>query len=455
MSFHFQQEPVENMQDILRSAVEIVNDDFDYNKFVQAFSNNDPWLNKTKSIPPMTSQGHPERKVENYYSNDGLRSCPPMRQPVFTFDEGSFFTNKPDLGANEKNKSNPNETTPKRDLITKNGIPIAKPILKVQITGNPGYELDESDILNIFSRFGNVVSIELGKHRTAFIVFDEIPNAAQAQKSLNNQYMRHLDIKLYVSWAPGAEEAFDAPTDELAMISPNSKGIYNNVYPPQNLPGPTSSKSLPNLDSLPSFPYNPAKFTCKYEIQIDNDKDFKIARKIIGPKGCNMKKIIELCQMQIKRRDITQQSDFLKLRLRGRGSGFKEGPEQRESDDPLHLCVSSKYQEVYAIACKYVEDLLGSLYKEYEVFCQKAGKPLSEPVEMKRIEIINGVEKKPEDGARGSQRKSSIEVNMTSNTKSMINLNGESPNNSLTILSDKDSNSPKDPRHMASQTKSP
>ena len=42
-----------------------------------------------------------------------------------------------------------------------------------------------------------------------------------------------------------------------------------------------------------------------------------------------MKKIIELCQMQIKRRDITQQSDFLKLRLRGRGSGFKEGPEQR------------------------------------------------------------------------------------------------------------------------------
>ena len=33
--------------------------------------------------------------------------------------------------------------------------------------------------------------------------------------------------------------------------------------------------------------------------------------------------------MQIKRRDITQQSDFLKLRLRGRGSGFKEGPEQR------------------------------------------------------------------------------------------------------------------------------
>jgi len=117
--------------------------------------------------------------------------------------------------------------------------------------------------------------------------------------------------------------------------------------------------------------------------------------------------------------------------------------------------VSSKYQEVYAIACKYVEDLLGSLYKEYEFFCQKAGKPLSEPVEMKRIEIINGVEKKPEDSTnRNTQRKSSIEVNMTSNStpKSMVNIN-ESPNNSLTVLSDKDSNSPKDPRKEF--TKSP
>ncbi len=108
--------------------------------------------------------------------------------------------------------------------------------------------------------------------------------------------------------------------------------------------------------------------------------------------------------------------------------------------------MSSKYQEVYAIACKYVEDLLGSLYKEYEVFCQKAGKPLSEPVEMKRIEIINGIEKKPED-ARSTQRKSSIEVNMANNNTK------ESPTNSLTVLSDKDSNSPKDPRKEF--TKSP
>jgi hypothetical protein len=37
----------------------------------------------------------------------------------------------------------------------------------------------------------------------------------------------------------------------------------------------------------------------------------------------------------------------VKLRLRGRGSGYKEGPEKRESQEPLHLCVSSKHNHLF------------------------------------------------------------------------------------------------------------
>ncbi len=35
------------------------------------------------------------------------------------------------------------------------------------------------------------------------------------------------------------------------------------------------------------------KLTCRYDIQIENEKDFQVARRIIGSKGINMKKIIE------------------------------------------------------------------------------------------------------------------------------------------------------------------
>lgn len=70
-----------------------------------------------------------------------------------------------------------------------------------------------------------------------------------------------------------------------------------------------------------------SKFTCKYEIHFENQRlssDFSLAKRIIGPKGSNMKNIIEQC-FQGRRFN----PDCLKLRLRGKGSGFREGPNRR------------------------------------------------------------------------------------------------------------------------------
>lgn len=81
-----------------------------------------------------------------------------------------------------------------------------------------------------------------------------------------------------------------------------------------------------------------SKLTCRYEVKIENDKNFQVAKKIIGSGGCNMKKIIEAATHKYNKNS----RDLLKLRLRGIGSGYKEGPENRESHEPLHLCVSAK-----------------------------------------------------------------------------------------------------------------
>lgn len=66
-----------------------------------------------------------------------------------------------------------------------------------------------------------------------------------------------------------------------------------------------------------------------------------MARRVIGSKGTNMKKIIEFCSRGLGP-DVNPY-EVVKLRLRGKGSGFKEGPEQVESEDALNLCVSSKF----------------------------------------------------------------------------------------------------------------
>ena len=110
---------------------------------------------------------------------------------------------------------------------------------------------------------------------------------------------------------------------------------------------------------------NIGRYTCKYEILIPNDKDFQIARRLIGSKGYNMKRILNECKTS------NNIKDNVKLRLRGRGSGYKEGPENKESNEPLHLCISAKNKEEMNKACKLVDNLLNKIYEEYKNYCIK------------------------------------------------------------------------------------
>ena len=128
---------------------------------------------------------------------------------------------------------------------------------------------------------------------------------------------------------------------------------------------------------------NFGKYTCKYEILIENDKDFQIARRLIGNKGCNMKKIINECKSG------PDDSDKIKLRLRGRGSGYREGPDNKESDEPLHLCISAKNPEYMKKACLLVDALLDEIHKDYKAYCQENNTtPLNTNIAM-RIESKN------------------------------------------------------------------
>lgn len=70
------------------------------------------------------------------------------------------------------------------------------------------------------------------------------------------------------------------------------------------------------------------KFSCKYLIQIENESGFQVSRRIIGTKGCNMKKIIEKTLMEfpfVNNSVFSDSKKLIKLRLRGKGSGFLEG----------------------------------------------------------------------------------------------------------------------------------
>ncbi|KJP88869.1 hypothetical protein AK88_01559 [Plasmodium fragile] len=138
--------------------------------------------------------------------------------------------------------------------------------------------------------------------------------------------------------------------DKLSLANgKNFNNIKNNYH-------------VPNESSLPSDNFVVIKkYTAKYEMQIDPFNGFDIAKRIIGLKGTNMKKICI--------------DTDCKLRLRGRGSGYLEGEEKKEANESLHLCVSCQKYDHYVLAKKLIEQLLVKIYMDYDTWLYNHGKP--------------------------------------------------------------------------------
>lgn len=99
---------------------------------------------------------------------------------------------------------------------------------------------------------------------------------------------------------------------------------------------------------------------CQFFIGIAEDAEFSVVRKVLGPHGANVKRIAE--------------KTGAKLRLRGLGSGFLEGPEKKESADPLMLCVSAPDVEAYELTKVKVIEVLEKVYELHREHCRRIGK---------------------------------------------------------------------------------
>lgn len=93
------------------------------------------------------------------------------------------------------------------------------------------------------------------------------------------------------------------------------------------------------------------KRQCQFTIGIEEEPRFRVVRRLLGFHGKHVKRIAE--------------QSGAKLRLRGRGSGFKEGPEQAESRDPLMLCVSAPDPRSYDLAVRLVREHLEEIYGQH------------------------------------------------------------------------------------------
>lgn len=145
-----------------------------------------------------------------------------------------------------------------------------------------------------------------------------------------------------------------------------------------------SSPAAVDPKSPPPHVKGVRKWTCRFLIGIEaegRDKSFQVVRKIIGAKGANMKSIFGKTDA--------------KLRLRGKGSGYFEGASQKESSEPLQLCVSCTSSDGYHTAVEMAKELLESVYQEYRGFCREQGRPEPELMASPQVVSSRGADSVP------------------------------------------------------------
>ncbi|EER18234.1 hypothetical protein Pmar_PMAR005139 [Perkinsus marinus ATCC 50983] len=216
------------------------------------------------------------------------------------------------------------------------------PIVSVTVEGvNFSYQLTEDDLRKVFSRYGEVREVTVNPDGgSAIIRFSSMGEAEHAVRDLHGKTLNGVRGSLSVQWH-------------------NTGGTYGKY---------NSSPSIVSPDDDGMDGGRIRKYTCRFEIGIENDREFHVARRLIGQKGANMKRIVKLSNA--------------KLRLRGQGSGFLEGTAKEESHEPLHMCVSCKDPEGYRIAVSEMRMLLEQVYGEYRLFCRERNIPYPEDLQV-------------------------------------------------------------------------
>ena len=217
--------------------------------------------------------------------------------------------------------------------------------------------IEEDEIKSICQAFGDIENQEVTA-TSATVTFRSTVSAYLCKEALDEFEVRELGIVLRVSW--------DLKQKTYPLVY--FPKVEETQFPLQD-----------EVDEDSKTPINPPKLTkyrCKFPISIPDDDDFMTSRKLLGAKGCNLRRIIEKCCAGVQLPEKPQHLLSLKL-LREPG---------------LCLEVTSRYIDKYRQAVGLVEDLVLSLYDDFKRHCLEMGR-VPPNLEMRKRERIVGLRK--------------------------------------------------------------
>lgn len=232
------------------------------------------------------------------------------------------------------------------------------PTLNVRVDGLKfEYQLTEDDVRKVFSRYGSVRQVVVDRDGTgAAVSFDDPTQMMQALRDLDGKQLAGMSgAFLRVELAP-------APYDPAAALAAQM-GQMGHMGQMPGYPPPMMG-AMPGFAPMPpqGSPASPAgrgkKYTCKLEVGIENESEFRVGSRVIQ------------VARQIWQDRLFQDNDG-KTRLRGKGCGG-----QHEAEEPLALCISCRDQMSFDKAVAYGEQQIRKIQADYMAFCEQKGRPV-------------------------------------------------------------------------------
>jgi len=258
-------------------------------------------------------------------------------------------------------------------------MPPVSPLLHVRVDGlRFEYQLTEDDVRKVFSRYGDVLQVHVDPEgTTAQVQLGQPHQAVAAKHDLDKKELAGMSgAFLRVDFV--GQGPYDAMFNQMAAQAANPYGM------PPMPPMPGMGGTMPGYPGMPpiqaggspsSAAGRPKKYTCKLEVGIENEGEFRVGSRVI----------------QIARaiwQDARFQEHGGKTRLRGKGIGG-----QHEAEEPLALCISCCDQIAFDKAVTYAETQLQKVHNDYRAHCEEKGQAvpeLSVKVSKKGSTFFNG-----------------------------------------------------------------
>jgi hypothetical protein len=126
--------------------------------------------------------------------------------------------------------------------------------------------------------------------------------------------------------------------------------LLNNI---RKRPGPPTGG--PNMGTGTGFYKPPFRFVEILPVDIQGNL-FEIRRRLLGNNAANVMQIV----------DSVGNKHNIRVRIRGIGSGFTEGPNQQEFPEPLHFNVSTENEQLMATVVGKLQELISRVRREFQ-----------------------------------------------------------------------------------------